>query len=92
MPTANSLAGVGPDSCQFEPPGPQYSGRPAAHKSVHREYPISAVATVRPGEDRGIGSASKRVRKAHLHFGVSSDGEAVQAVGDDSPAGGDQER
>ena len=91
MSTAKSLSGVGPDSCQPGLPGAQNSGRPAAGNSVRRKYPVAAAATVRRGEDRGTGSASKRVRRRHLHFGVSGHGEAVQAVGDDSQAGGDQE-
>ena len=41
---------------------------------------------------RVLGGARPRLnRQTHLHFGVSGHGEAVQPVGDDSQAGGDQE-
>ena len=42
---------------------------------------------------RVLGGARPRLnRQTHLHFGVSGHGEAVEAVGDNSQAGRDQQR
>ena len=48
----------------------------------HRGQAVSALSKM---------SASKRVRRTHLHFGVSGHGEAVQAARVDSQACGDQQ-
>ena len=80
-PASNSLSGVVQEP--LRPPA-----RPLGTLSTSRPTVGPPACPVRVVSS---GRAGNRVRQARLHFGVSGHGKAVQAAGDDSQAGGDQQ-